>query len=57
MDCFPVVALDFVFFFIIKKPSKIIVFEDFENLKKIIVFEGWKGQNPSKTFRVEGSCC
>jgi len=21
----------------------------------IIVFEGWKGQNPSKTFKLEGS--
>ena len=40
MDCIPVAALDFVF--LIKKPSK------------IFVFEGWKGQNPSTTFRFEG---
>ena len=52
-----------MYFFIIKKPSKYIVFEDFENLQKIIVFEGsriknlfegGKGQNTSKTFSVEG---
>ena len=35
-------------FFIIKKPSKIIVFEYFENLQKIIVFEGSRIKNLQK---------
>ena len=40
-------STDFVYFFI-KKPSKIIVFEDFENINKIIVFEGSRMENLQK---------
>ena len=39
---------------LLKKTSKILVIEDFENLQKIIIFEGLKIKKPSKIIIFEG---